>query len=176
MFFIFLTGQNYNFDIRVGEHEELGNNGICFAHFNFRYSGAANDWISINKSSSNTLDDNLIFQEVRVFCSKYSITHTPSAPSIATCIYTLSVVANHNNLISLLHAIHERVSNIMLTRMYLCILSQENITWHSTLTKCMCTHVHLHEYINICQIMILLCYVFYAFLCGAFFDILFNLF
>ena len=75
------TDHNFNMEIRVGEDGQyLGNNKICLELIDFRDSVVANitclqalfgDWISINKSSSNTRAENLYFQEVHVFGSKF---------------------------------------------------------------------------------------------------------
>ena len=74
------TGYSYNFEIRVGEDEDFGNNPICFKQITQLDSRSNNftcspvlfgDWISINKSSNDPADENLVLREVRVF-SEYN--------------------------------------------------------------------------------------------------------
>ena len=71
------TGYSFNFEIRVGEDEEIGNNPICFKQIprmsirltNFTCSpNLFGDWVSINKSSNDPGNKNLLLREVRVFC------------------------------------------------------------------------------------------------------------
>ena len=71
----------HNFEIRVGENEDLEKNYICYKQFEFMLSVASNiscpeelygDWISINKTATPYADEPLSLTEVRVFGSKYS--------------------------------------------------------------------------------------------------------
>ena len=66
----------YNFEIRVGQNEELGNNDVCHKQLDFMDSLQANitcprelygDWVSINSTDTESEDEILSFIEVRVF-------------------------------------------------------------------------------------------------------------
>ena len=78
-FFCNFTAYSYNFEVRVGEDEDIGNNPICFKQVpqmntmrnNFTCSPILfGDWVSINKSSVDP-KNNLQMREVRVF-SEYN--------------------------------------------------------------------------------------------------------
>ena len=66
----------YNFEIRVGDSEELGNNDVCHKQLDFMDSLQANitcscelygDWVSLNSTDTASEDEILAFLEVRVF-------------------------------------------------------------------------------------------------------------
>ena len=66
----------YNFEIRVGESDEPGNNDVCHKQQDFMHSLQANitcsreiygDWVSINSTDTESVDEILAFLEVRVF-------------------------------------------------------------------------------------------------------------
>ena len=68
----------YNFEVRVGENEELGNNDICYKQLEVVDSFETTikcsrevygDWVSINKTEIPPHKAYLVLVEVRVFGS-----------------------------------------------------------------------------------------------------------
>ena len=69
-----------NFEIRVGRSSNLGNNELCHKQLDPMDVAQANitcsrdvygDWVSINKTRTQTTADNMALGEVRVFGSEY---------------------------------------------------------------------------------------------------------
>ena len=77
--YLFSFGWRFDDNSRVGESDELENNGICHKQFGFMDFLQQNllcshelygDWVSINRTDTPFANEHLVLVEVRVFGNK----------------------------------------------------------------------------------------------------------